>query len=59
MANASHLLLELPQRGGFAASIVLWRDTESEREYGERTEGTTEIRIAARENKGFDGEVRI
>ena len=45
-ANASHLLLELLQRGGFAASIVLWRDSESEREYEEGTERMTEIKIA-------------
>lgn len=44
-ANASHLLLELLQRGGFAASTVLWRDTKSEREHDRGTERTTEIRI--------------
>jgi len=45
-ANASHLLLELLQRGDFAVSIVLWRDSESEREYEEGTERMIEIRIA-------------
>lgn len=47
MANASHLLLELLQRGGFAASMVLWRVTKErkrarprkiEREEGEKEE---------------------
>lgn len=57
-ANASHLLLELLQRGGFVASIVLWRDTESERECEEETVRTTETRIT-RENKGLDGEERM
>lgn len=52
-ANASHLLLELLQRGGFVASIVLWRDTESERECEEETERMTKTRIA-RENKGLN-----
>lgn len=45
-ANASYLLLELLQRGGFAASMVLWRDTGGERECEEGTERTTKIRIA-------------
>lgn len=45
-ANASHLLLELLQRGGFAASMVLWRDTGGEGECEEGTERTTKIRIA-------------
>lgn len=45
MANASHLLLELLQRGGFVASIVLWRDTQSEREYEEGAKRKTKTRI--------------
>lgn len=57
-ANASHLLLELLQRGGFAASMVLWRDSEGEREYEEGTEND-EDKNRARENKGLDGEERI
>lgn len=48
-ANASHLLLELLQRGGFAASIVLWRDIESEGVHDEGTEKTTEDKDRARE----------
>lgn len=59
MANASHLLLELPQRGGFAASIVLWRDTESEREMRGKDRENDGDKDRSRENKGFDGEVRI
>jgi len=57
-ANASHLLLELLQRGGFAASIVLWRDTENEGVRNEGTEKTTEDKDRARENKGVDEEER-
>lgn len=67
-ANASHLLLELLQRGGFAASTVLWRDTGRQREDArhEGTRGTTKLGIASvrekekeRENKGLDEGERI
>lgn len=60
-ANASHLLLELLQRGGFAASMVLWRDTESERDCRAKAKDqeNDEDKDRARENKVLDGEERL
>lgn len=58
-ANASHLLLELLQRGGFAASMVLWRDTESERECEEEIGKNDEDKNRKRGNKGYDGKERM
>lgn len=59
-ANASHLLLELLQRGGFAASTVLWRDTESERERKRARDRENDgDKDHAIENKGLDEEERI